>query len=188
MIGEKFLYQIADEFNKTLPTKKSDDLETVFRKFQKYISTMDIDTFQQFIGAYYKNDKPVVVGISKNHYMTISGKFNSTKAEVGKYVSQFENDPMTCDEIKDMLILLFRDFPKRERYESEIGGPVTIMKISKANVVTFYQNNFPKPKFKNFTEYANKVINGEINITPLQGHTREEIVRIFQSSRYYHFF
>jgi 20S proteasome alpha/beta subunit len=174
MKGYKYIYQLADSFNK----KKRNDagISKTFSMFKEFVKDkFKVDSTEFFNGnnyimAGYEKKSPLIYHVYSSNKIVIRNEMLAIEIGQGNKEIDFfkvfdtfvKGDEKTCDQI---LPVLEKSIYK---YSSEtgrlyIGGPLLVFKINMDNSVVSVRS-FHIKRFNSVREFANSVISGKTKV------------------------
>ena len=87
--------------------------------------------------------------------------------ELTPYLKPYLENVVSCDKLIKLLPDLIYKFAKDSKLESKIGGPLTIIKITQDNNLTWIQNNFISNQPKNYNNVIELMEKGLIKLIPV---------------------
>ncbi|MBK5270039.1 MAG: hypothetical protein JJE22_03400 [Bacteroidia bacterium] len=169
-LNGKIIDQILVEYNKTHPQPK--DVELTFKDFLKYMyEKYKIDSSEMFIGGgYYSNGKSFLIGFTGTHGDIYYDGFiiSDSSSILSKYLIPYQKSAdYTCEQLRPIIENTINNYAIKAGKTDEIGGPISVVKITDKNKIIYLQNDFSKPRYKDFTELVHLIQSHVIKLTPI---------------------
>jgi hypothetical protein len=185
-LGQKFIYQIVDDFNKT--SFYDVRLDNTIKAFETYMDeNYPVVLFplrEQMLGIAvgYVNGRPQLLFTSVIRDSTMYGGTMSNDTAVYKYIELNNRKKLSIVQKTDAALeteSIFKDFEIGEHKSSQVGGPISIFIINPRNEIGWSQNDFRANEYKDSQTYIKDIITGKKKVVYLTTSARAIILKTF---------
>lgn len=172
MVNKKYYYQFLEEFNHS--DSQDSNFGETFANFKSFLSTKyginDSILFDNnfFISGFYENHIAKLVGYRKNDSLITSahnGMLFSADNAKQSFFNLYDSYklPLTCENGAFLAEKAIYKFAIDSNKTSEVGGPISIIKISPDNSITYIKSFNPKT-YKDYKDFANSILKNETKV------------------------